>query len=205
MQLILTDDVIDLGRRGQVVNVAQGYGRNYLLPKGLAIPATEANLKLIEEQRVELAKKEASLREESEVLAGELNQLHLVVSRKAGDTGVLFGSVTSKDLGELLEANGFHVDRRKIRLEHPLKNIGNETVEVYPHSEVKAELLVSVLVEEDEVVARVLKKGEESEQIAAQAEAKAKELAEAVRAEAEAAAAEEAKRLEKEASEESES
>ena len=112
MELILIDDVFSLGKRGEVVNVADGYGRNYLLPKKLAIPATPGNQKMIEQQRLAMAKKEAHFKEEAELLSQELNQLHLVVSRKTGDTGTLFGSVTSKDIAQLLVGEGIHLDRR---------------------------------------------------------------------------------------------
>lgn len=190
MQLILTDDVHELGKRGQVVEVAAGYGRNYLIPKGLAVAATPGNLKMVEQQRLALAKKEAKFKEEADLLAKELNGLHLALSRKAGDTGALFGSVTAKDLTDLLEDKGFHVDRRKVTLEHPIKSIGNFTVEAHPHSEVEAHLLVSVLIEEDEPVAKVLKKGDaESDKIAALVEAEVKKIEQqAAREEAEAQA-----------------
>jgi large subunit ribosomal protein L9 len=178
MQLILIEDVTDLGKRGQIVDVAAGYGRNYLIPRGVAVPATRANVQMVEQQKVALAKREAQFKDEAELLANELSQLHLVLSRRAGDTGVLFGSVTSKDLADLLETNGFHFDRRKILLDHSLKQVGNFKVEARPHSEVSAELLVSVVVEEDTPVARVLKKGEESDAIAAATEARAAELRE---------------------------
>ncbi len=190
MQLILIDDVFHLGKRGQVVNVAAGYGRNYLIPKGLAVVATPGNLKMVEQQKLSLAKKEAKLKEESELLARELNQLHLAISRKAGDTGALFGSVTSKDLADLLEAKGIHIDRRKITLEHPIKAIGTFQVEAHPHSEVEAHLTVSVMVEDEEPVAKVLKKkSAESDQILAEVEAEVAKIREqSAREEAEARA-----------------
>lgn len=176
MRLILTDDVYNLGTRGEVVDVAAGYGRNYLLPKGLALPATPGNLKMVEQQRVAIAKKEAVLKEEAELLAKELVKLHLIVSRKAGDTGTLFGSVTSKDLADLLEQNGIHLDRRRIALDHPIKSLGNVMVDVHPHVGVDARLLVSVLPEEDEPVARVMERGVDSDQIYEDLEAKVKAI-----------------------------
>ena len=176
MQIILIDDVFELGKQGEVVRVADGYGRNYLIPKGFAIPATAGNLRMIEQQRVGMAKKEAKDKEHAQILTEELNQLHLLLSRKTGDTGVLFGSVTSKDITDLLEQQGIHLDRRKILLDQPIKIIGNHTIEVRPHSDVAAELLLSVLVESDEPVAQVRKKDKESEQIVADLEAKVKEI-----------------------------
>jgi len=163
MEVILVDDVFQLGRRGDVVKVASGYGRNYLIPKKLAVQATPGNLIMVEQQRVSMAKKEAKYVEEAELLAQELGQLHVLISRKSGETGVLFGSVTSKDIGDVLEANGINLDRRKILLSHPVKSIGNLTVEVRPHRDVSANLLVSVLPEGDESVAKTLKRGEESD------------------------------------------
>jgi len=177
MEVILVDDVFELGRRGEVVKVADGYGRNYLIPKKLAVPATPGNLKMVEQQRVALAKKEARDVEEAELLAQELGQLHVLVSRKSGESGVLFGSVTSKDIGDVLEGSGFLLDRRKILLPHPVKNIGNLTIEVRPHREVSAKLLVSVLPEGDESVAKTVKRGEESDQIVSELDAKVAELA----------------------------
>lgn len=178
MKIILTEDVQNLGKRGALVRVADGYARNYLIPKGWGVLATAANLKMVEEQRIASAKKEAKLKEEAEILAGELNLLHLVLSRKAGDTGVLFGSVTSKDLAELLEANGIHLDRRRIPLEHPIKKIGNFNVDTHPHTEITASLMVSVVPEESEPVAKVLKRGAESDKIIAEVEARLEKLAE---------------------------
>lgn len=184
MQIILIDDVFDLGKRGEVLQVADGYGRNYLIPKRLALPATPGNLKMIEQQRLALAKKETRYREEAQILARELEQLHLILGRKAGETGVLFGSVTSKDVGDLLEQAGIHLDRRKIVLTQPIKNIGNYKLKVHPHSEVEAEFLLSVLVEADQLLTRVKKKDEESDQIVAELEAKIKEIEERSGAEA---------------------
>ena len=170
MRVILIDDVVELGKRGEVVNVTQGYGRNYLIPQRLAVPATPGNLKQSEQQRAALARKEAKFKEDAEVLASELRQLHLVLSRKAGETGVLFGSVTAKDLSDLLSSHGVNLDRRRILLHQPLKTIGNATVEARPHSDVEVELLVSVLPEEGEAVEKVIKRGEESDQIQQDAE-----------------------------------
>ena len=191
MQLVLIDDVLHVGRRGDVVTVASGYGRNYLIPKGLAVAATSANLKMVQQQRAVLARKEARFKEDAEILAQELNQLHLVLSRKAGETGALFGSVTAKDLADLFAKNGFNLDRRKIDLEHPLKSIGNFPVEVHPHPEVKLEFLVSVVLEEEEPVARILKQGtDESAGIVSGVESLLKEAAEELEAQQEALPAE---------------
>ena len=175
MQVILIDDVYELGRRGEVVTVADGFGRNFLIPRQLAVPATRGNLKRIEEQRVALAKQEARHIEEAEILASELRLMHVLISRKAGETGVLFGSVTSKDVAEALENRGVNLDRRKILLQQPIKMIGNYTVETRPHNDVEAELLVSVMPEGDEPVSKAIQRGEESDKIAEDLEAKVAE------------------------------
>lgn len=177
MEVILTDDVFDLGKRGEVVKVADGYGRNYLIPRRLAMPVTPGNLKMVEQQRIAMAKKEAKFREEAELLAAELNQLHFLISRKAGETGALFGSVTSKDLTDLLETQGVHLDRRKIIMEQPIKTIGNCTVPVRPHSDIEANLSVSIVPEGDTEIARVSRKSEETDRIIAELDAKVKEIA----------------------------
>lgn len=176
MEVILVDDVFDLGKRGDVVKVADGFGRNYLIPKRLAIPATPGNLKMIEQQRLAFARQEAKYKEAALLSAQELNQLHVVLSRKAGETGVLFGSVTAKDIAELLEKQGIHLDRRKMVLHQPIKGIGNYKLEIHPHSEVTAELLLSVLVEADHPLAEVRRRGEESDRIVAELEAKIQEI-----------------------------
>ncbi len=176
MEIILIDDVFELGKRGKVVRVADGYGRNYLIPKNLAIPATPGNRKMIEQQRLAMAKKETKYQEEAELLTQELNQLHLMLSRKSGETGTLFGSVTSKDIADLLKTAGIQLDRRKIVLNQPIKSIGNYRIEVRPHSEVTAKLLLSILVEGDEPVSKIKKKDEESDAIVAELEARLKEM-----------------------------
>ena len=176
MELLLIDDVFHLGRRGDLVQVANGYGRNYLLPKRLAVVATPGNLKMIEQQKLAQVKKEAKNQEEAGILAGELNQLHLILSRKVGDTGALFGSVTTKDLSDLMHANGVEFDRRKILLEQPIKGIGNYNIELRPHPEVEAQMLVSVIPEETGPVERLKKRDEESDAIVAELEAKLAEV-----------------------------
>ena len=176
MEVILIDDVFDLGRRGQVVRVAGGYGRNYLLPKRLAIPATTGNKKMIEQQRLAMTKREVRSREEAQVLADELNQLHLLISRKSGETGTLFGSVTSKDIASLLEKSGIGIDRRKILLHQPIKNVGDFKIQVRPHSEVAVELLLSVIVEGKGSVTEAKKRDEESQRIIEALEVKVEEV-----------------------------
>ena len=176
MEIILIDDVFELGKRGDVVRVANGYGRNYLIPKNLAVPATPGNRKMVDQQRLAMAKKEAKYQEEAELLAQELNQLHLIISRKSGDTGTLFGSVTSKDITDLLQHTGIRLDRRKLILSQPIKSIGNYRIEVRLHSEVTAELLLSIPIEGEKPISEVKKKNEESDKVVAELEAQLKEM-----------------------------
>ncbi len=181
MEVILIDDVFELGKRGDVVRVANGYGRNYLIPKKLAVPATPGNRKMVDQQRLAMAKKDSKYQEEAELLALELNQLHLIISRKSGETGTLFGSVTSKDITDLLQHTGIRLDRRKLLLSQPIKSIGNYRIEIRPHSEVTAELLLSVPIEGEQPISEVKKKDEESDKIVAELEAKLKEMGQLTR------------------------
>ena len=115
----------------------------------------------MEQQRVSLARKESRIKEDAEILSQEITRLHLVLSRKAGETGALFGSVTAKDLTDLLKQKGFTLDHRKIELEQPLKTIGNFSIPTYLHPEIRVELLLSVMLEEDSPLAEVLKRDSE--------------------------------------------
>ena len=144
MEVILLQDVDKLGTRGQIVKVADGYGRNYLLPKKLAVLATPRNRKWIEQQRVKFLKQEASEKAEAEDLAKLLEGVVVVVARKAGEQGTLFGSVTAIDIAERLAAQGFNIDKRKIQLEGPLKVLGEYDVPIRLHPEVTAPVKVKV-------------------------------------------------------------
>jgi large subunit ribosomal protein L9 len=172
MEIILKEDVYGLGRRGDIVNVTDGYGRNYLIPKDLAVRATPGNIREIEQKKIVLAKQEAKYVEESEILAQELALRHVLISRKSGDAGVLFGSVTAKDITGILASNGINLDRRKLVLRTPIKGLGNYEIEVRLHSDVNAKFMVSVLPETDAPVAKVVPRGEESDLIIKELEAK---------------------------------
>ncbi len=176
MRVILIDDFPGLGKRNEVLDVAGGYARNYLIPKRLAVLATLANVKIMEQQRVVLAKKEARYLDEMKILSQALKQLHLLISRRAGETGVLFGSVGSKDIVALLGRDGIRLDRRKIVLAQPIKRIGNYTLEVRLHTEVEAQLLLSVLVETDGSIAQVKKKDAESDRVVEELDTKVREI-----------------------------
>ena len=145
MEVILREDIDKLGNRGQVVKVAAGYARNYLLPKRLAVAATEANKKIVEQERQAHLRKEAKLASEAQDLAKLVGGTVLEISAKAGENDQLFGSVTSKDVADALEAKGFSIDRRKIVLDEPIKTLGEHKVTVRLHREVATEISVNVV------------------------------------------------------------
>ena len=155
MEVILKEDVNKLGHRGDVVKVADGYGRNYLLPGKLAIEATAANKAVIEQMKGSAVRKSAKEKTEAEQLATLLNAVELVFERKVGEHDHLFGSVTSGDIAHELEAKGFTVDRRKISLEDTLKQIGEYHVPVKLHREVTSHVKVTVKGDAVEEVAAV--------------------------------------------------
>ena len=144
MEVILRDHVENLGRRGDVVKVADGYARNYLLPRKLALLATPANRKVVERQRKIADTHEAAERSGAEALAVQLSTLEIVLSRRVGEHEALYGSVTSADIAEVLAEKGFETDKRKIQLAEPLKAIGEFTVPVKLHRDVVAQLTVKV-------------------------------------------------------------
>ena len=144
MEVILKEDINKLGHRGDVVKVADGYGRNYLLPGKLAIEATLANKVVIEQMKASAIRKSAGEKSGAEELGAKLNELVLTFERKSGDSGQLFGSVTSADIAHELEAQGFSIDRRKIHLEEPLKTVGEFHVPVKIHREVTSHVQVNV-------------------------------------------------------------
>jgi len=148
MELILRDEVDNLGGRGDIVKVKAGYGRNFLLPRKLAVPLTEGNKKVVEQQRLALAKRDAKDKADAETLAAALGQVTLSFTRKAGEAGALFGSVTSIDLAEALAQKGFNIERRKIHLADPIKVTGDYQVPVKLHKEVTVQIGVNVAAEE---------------------------------------------------------
>jgi len=145
MEVILKEDVANLGHRGDVVKVADGYGRNFLLPRKMALQATEANKAVIEQMKASAARKSATEKTVAEALLARLEPVVLSFTRKTGENGHLFGSVTSADIASELESKGFEVDRRKIQLTEPLKSLGEFTVILKLHREVAAHLKVKVL------------------------------------------------------------
>jgi len=147
MRIVLRTDVENVGRRGEVVKVADGYARNYLLPKKLALEATEGNMKRIEQERRVQEVHEAKEKQEADALAVRIALLSCTAVRKVGENEVLYGSVTSADVAELLEKEGFSLDKRKILLEEPIKSLGIYEVPIKLHPQVTASLKVWVVKE----------------------------------------------------------
>jgi large subunit ribosomal protein L9 len=147
MEVILREHVENLGRRGEVVKVADGYARNYLLPRKLALLATEGNKKQVERERAKFDAREAEERRGAERIAERLARVEIVIARKVGETEALYGSVTSADIAEALTAQGFDIDRRKVVLPEPIKKISDVDVPVKLHREVTATLKVRVVPE----------------------------------------------------------
>ena len=150
MEVILKEDVVNLGHRGDVVKVADGYGRNFLLPRKLALQATDANKAVIETMKTAAARRSASEKVLAEELLTKLEPLALSFTRKSGEAGHLFGSVTSADIAAGLEAKGFEIDRRKIQLDEPLKSVGEFSVAIKLYREVTAHVKVKIVAEATE-------------------------------------------------------
>ena len=144
MELILRQDVDKLGRRGEVVNVATGYGRNFLLPRGFAMEVTDANRAMIERERKAHALRMAKEKAEFEGVAGRINTLRFVAPRRVGENNTLYGSVTSGDIAEFLAGKGVEIDKRKVQLDEPIKTLGEHEVKIKLHPEVSATLKLTV-------------------------------------------------------------
>jgi large subunit ribosomal protein L9 len=149
MELLLKEDVDNLGVRGDLVKVKPGYGRNYLLPRGLAIQATPGNKKQIELQRKALFKKEATERDSATQQADLLKDVTLEFARKVGEHGILYGSVTSMDIAEALAAKGYEIDRRRVMLKEPIKEPGEFEAPIKLHRDVTSHVKVVVRSEEE--------------------------------------------------------
>jgi large subunit ribosomal protein L9 len=144
VELMLREDVEKLGRRGDVIKVAEGYGRNYLLPRGLAVPITEANKALIARERKKHEAQVSKEKAESEALAERIGSLRFIAPRKVGEHDMLYGSVTSGDVAEFLKGKGIEIDKRKVLLEEPVKKLGEHDVRIKLHPEVTATLKLLV-------------------------------------------------------------
>ena len=146
-QVLLREDIDNLGARGEIVKVRAGYARNYLLPRKLAVQATASNVKQIEQERAALLRKEATERGAAEAQAAQMNSLRLSFERKVGEHGMLYGSVTSMDIQEALRAEGYEFDRRRIQLAEAIKETGEFSVRVRLHREVNVDIPVIVTAE----------------------------------------------------------
>ena len=149
MEVILRDHVDHVGRRGEIVKVADGFARNYLLPRKLALPATDGNKRWVERERKIVEAREAEERGAAEAIASRLTALELSVARRVGENDQLYGSVTNADIADLLKTKGFDLDRRKILLPDPLKALGETSVPVKLHRDVTAHVRVTVVKEEE--------------------------------------------------------
>ena len=147
MEVILREHVDNLGKRGEIVKVADGYARNYLLPRKLALPATDGNRRHVERERKIMEMREAEEKAAAEAIATRLSAVEISIARRVGDTEQLYGSVTSADIADYLKAKGFELDRRKLILPEPLKALGEYTVPVKLHREVTVPLTVLVVKE----------------------------------------------------------
>jgi large subunit ribosomal protein L9 len=144
MEVILLERVAKLGQMGETVKVRSGYARNFLLPRGKALRATEGNKKHFETQRAQLEARNLERRQEAEVVGQKLNGQSFIILRQSGETGVLYGSVSTRDLAEIMTQNGFTVDRNQVVLNQPIKTIGLHAVPVALHPEVEVRVTINV-------------------------------------------------------------
>ena len=147
MEVILRDHVEKLGKRGEIVKVSDGYARNYLLPRKLALPATEGNRKHVERERKIMETREAEEKSQAEAVATRLSTVDITIARRVGETEQLYGSVTAADIADFLKSKGFEIDRRKLILPEPIKSIGEHDVPLKLHREVTVPLKVKVVKE----------------------------------------------------------
>jgi large subunit ribosomal protein L9 len=148
MEVILREDIAKLGARGEVAKVADGYARNYLIPQRLAVPATPGNKKIVELERQAHLRREAKEKAGAEDLGKMMSGLTVTIAQKAGELDQLFGSVTAKDIAEALEKQNYHIDRRKIHLPDPIKQLGEYKVTIRLHREVPLDITVQVVKED---------------------------------------------------------
>ena len=148
MKVILLSDQRHLGKRGEVVDVKPGLGRNYLLPQGLALEATHANITSFEQQRAKIDARHAQEREAALGVVARMTDLRLEIPKRVGETDTLYGSVTASEVAELLERKGFEVDRRRIDLEGGIKTLGDHQVRIELHADIVAEVTLTVVREE---------------------------------------------------------
>ena len=148
MEVILREHVDNLGRRGEIVKVAEGYARNYLLPRKLALAVTEANKRQIERERAAAEARDAEEKAGAEAVAQRLTALEIEIARRVGENNTMYGSVTTADVAAALHAKGFDVEKRKIVLHDPIKSVGEHTIPVKIHRDVTAQVKVKVVPEQ---------------------------------------------------------
>ena len=148
MDIILREDVDNLGSRGDLVKVADGYARNYLLPKKMAVAATDSNRKIVEQEREAHVRKDAKLKSEFEAQAKLVNGTEITIAQRVGENDQLFGSVTAQNIADQLELKGFSIERRKIQLDDPIRTLGDHKVVIRLHRDVTAEVTVHVVKED---------------------------------------------------------
>ena len=148
MRVILMQDVLHTGKRGEVIDVKPGHARNYLIPQGMALLATSGNLKYFDQQRTKIDAEHAKEREAAAEIAAQIAGTRLTVAKRVGESETLYGSVTATEVAELLEGKGISVDRRRIDLEGGIKSLGDHEVRIELHPEVVAEVTVTVVAEE---------------------------------------------------------
>lgn len=147
MKVILKEDIKHLGKMGQIVNVADGYARNYLIPKGLVVEANEKNIRSLEHEKRIIEEKAKKIRNISHDIALRISSLTITIKSKAGEEGKLFGSITAMDIAEALQKEGIEIDKKKILLDEPIKRLGSYTVNVKLHTDISASLNILVVEE----------------------------------------------------------
>lgn len=147
MKVVLKDDIKNVGKMGQIVDVADGYARNYLVPRGLAVEANIKNLKSLEHEKKIIQEKAKKIKNSSQTLSDKISTMTLVIKAKAGDEGKLFGAVTSMDIAELLKNEGIEMDKKKIFLDEPIKRLGSYSVNIKIHPEISTHLNIQVVEE----------------------------------------------------------
>ncbi len=147
MKIVLKDDVKNLGKMGQIIDVADGYARNYLVPRGLAIEANTKNIKALEHEKRIIEKKAKKIKNSEQELSNKISARTFTIKAKAGDEGKLFGSVTTMDIAELLQKEGIEIDKKKISLDEPIKRLGSYSVNVKIHPEISTQFKVEVIQE----------------------------------------------------------
>lgn len=147
MQVILKDNVKNLGEMGQIVNVAKGYARNFLIPRGLAVEADTKNIRSLEHEKRIIQEKAIKMKDSAQDMAGRISAMTLTIKARAGEEEKLFGSITTMDIAEALQKEGIEIDKRKIFLEEPIKRLGSYTVNIKVHPQVSAQLNIQVIPE----------------------------------------------------------